>query len=367
MELTLITAYYDLTEYEDRPEGKDRNNYMKWAEFLFKLDSNIVFFVSEKDYDYIKKKREENNKLEKTVIIKREYNELQFYNLREEIEEYLKENPIRNSTIKDTKNYIPLTWTKIYLVEEIIKKNPFKTEYFGWIDFGIHGVCHGDMKDIEDYSKCLKLYNKIRIMELRHIIESEISDLKEYTSLFRWKIAGGLWTGHYIYLKKFIDYFKHYMYILLSNRIVSHEEGIFGIIYYKHNEIFEPYYGNYWQILANYDKLRILDDVILWNITHTRQNNLLKESYNIIERVYLDKLEDLNIIQLIKILNEIIISGYYINKTDTTIYTKNIIKRIMTYSKEIISENIKSYKELILNNIKYYEYIDKDFLDILNI
>jgi len=39
----------------------------------------------------------------------------------------------------------------------------------------------------------------------------------------------------------------------------------------------------------------------------------------------------------------------------------------MTYSKEIISENIKSYKELILNNIKYYEYIDKDFLDILNI
>jgi len=56
MELTLITAYYDLTEYEDRPEGKDRNNYMKWAEFLFKLDSNIVFFVSEKDYDYIKKR-----------------------------------------------------------------------------------------------------------------------------------------------------------------------------------------------------------------------------------------------------------------------------------------------------------------------
>src|SRR5438309_9102317 len=97
MDLTLVTAFYDLNKYEKRPLEKTKNNYLIWAEFLFKLDINLVFFISGEDYLYIWKKRKAYNLLHKTMIIRREFDELKFYNMRDELAVYKKERPILNS------------------------------------------------------------------------------------------------------------------------------------------------------------------------------------------------------------------------------------------------------------------------------
>src|SRR3989304_6729497 len=143
--ITLVTAYYDLTEFEERPEGKDKKNYLMWAEYLFMLNINIVFFVAKEIAPYITSKRKYYGLLEKTLVIIKEFNEMPFYNLRNDIEKYIKEHPIKNRTIKDTKNYIPLTWSKVFFVEEVLRLNPFNTDFFGWIDFGIYNVCVSEM------------------------------------------------------------------------------------------------------------------------------------------------------------------------------------------------------------------------------
>ncbi len=117
MDLTLVTAFYDLNKYEKRPPEKTKENYMRWAEFLLKLDINLVFFVSNDEYSYIWKKRRDYNLLHKTLIIRREFNELKFYNVRDELAQYKRERPILNSLPnKDSPNYIILTWNKIFFV-----------------------------------------------------------------------------------------------------------------------------------------------------------------------------------------------------------------------------------------------------------
>lgn len=361
--LTLITAFYDLNKLEERPSYKSKENYMKWADFLFKLNVNIVFFVEKVDYSYIWAQRRKNNLSAKTLVISRSFKKNPFYHFKKELACYLFENPITNATIKDTTNYLPLTWSKIFFVEEIVNLNPFKTPFFGWIDFGIYSTSIYDLPKMDDYSQLFiqdENNKKIRILELRKIIKEEIEDIHVYTSLFRWKIAGGLWTGHKTYIDQFINLFKENLFMLLANRIAAHEEAIFGILFYYHRSIFEPYYGNYYQILVNYPKIQKPDDLIIWNIKFANSHKLFKDAIIICNRLIKDCFKKLSAEQRFIIFDQLIIAYFYVDKSKCSYYVERWIY-ILKKDKEQYPFFLEN-KNRIFNNIKFLDGC-KEYLD----
>jgi hypothetical protein len=255
MSLTLVTGFWDLNKYENRLHEKNKANYMEWAKLIFGLDINIVFFVSKEDSFYIWKERNNRGFSNKTLILEREFNELPFWGLHSDFTKFRAEKPIGNTFYgKDSVNYSMVTLSKVYLVEEVIDSNPFGTDYFGWIDFGLNHVVKGRIP--ENLAEILKpTTKKIKILQLRAMGNSEFDSLESYFRLHRLKIAGGLWIGHTSTMKIFINLFKKYLYQAMSYRVCTLEEEIFSLLLHKHRDIFSTYYGDYYQILNNYEKL----------------------------------------------------------------------------------------------------------------
>lgn len=358
MSITLVTAFYDLNKYEKRPSDRNRSNYLEWAEFLFKLKINIVFFVEEDDKNYIIYKRMTYGNEDRTKVISRNLLELPWNGNNRDIEIYLKEHPIKNGTKdKDSNMYLSLTWNKTYFVDEIIDDNPFNSEYFGWIDFGIYHVVKNKMplQEInEDFF--IPENDKIKVMELRCVTENEIKDINRYTSYFRWKIAGGLWVGHKSYLRKFTRAFKSQLYRLLSMRIAAHEETIFSIIYYFNRELFDPYYGDYWDILANYKKTRFVNR-IFDNIILSKNSG----SYNNVETIGLKLLNDcyneLTPLRKFTLFDELTSCTFYIDIERSNMYVEMWLEKLEEDREHL--EVLRRNKERIRNNLYFYDNKEK--------
>lgn len=353
MDLTFVTCFYDLNKFELRPSLKTKENYMVWAEFLFQLDMNIVFFVSNEDYPLIFEKRMQYGLLEKTLIIAREFSDLKFYCLRDELAEYKKENPILNSEPnKDSPNYIILTWNKIFFVEEVINLNHFNSTHFGWIDFGLWNVIKYDMP--ANVIETLKpRTDKIKILQLRNVFNKEVQNLKEYASLFRWKIAGGLWTGGKNVLLDFFKLFKAHLFKMMSLRLFCHEETLFALTYINNKHLFESYYGNYYQILINYEKINNPVELIFENISNSRDNHDHENAFIIACKIYNGCFNILPINKKYFIYDEIIINGYYFGKEITIPYINNFINDLeINQELQIL---IIQQKTRFLSNIEFFD------------
>lgn len=141
-DLTLVTAFYDLSKYEKRNIEKSIDNYFMWAEFLFALDINLVIFIPSEYNQRVISARKKYNLLGKTLIILKEFENLAHIDNLGQLEQYFNEtNVLLDNTVvkaRYTTKYAIINWNKLYFLEEIVKLNPFKTNYFGWIDFGIY-------------------------------------------------------------------------------------------------------------------------------------------------------------------------------------------------------------------------------------
>ena len=60
MDITIVTAFYDLNKYEQRVDWRSKNNYLLWGEFVLKMPINIVFYVEHDMYSFIWKKKEKD-------------------------------------------------------------------------------------------------------------------------------------------------------------------------------------------------------------------------------------------------------------------------------------------------------------------
>jgi len=362
MSLTLVTAFFDLNKYETRETHKSKENYIKWAEFLFSLDINIVFFVEKDLADHVFQRRKHFGNKDKTVVITKVFEELPWNGCNPDIDTYLKEHPIVNGTLnKDSRRYLSLTWNKLYMVEEIMINNPFDSQYFGWIDFGIYNVAANKMPpELLDDSFFIPKTNKIKVMELRCVSPIETEDVYEFTSRFRWKIAGGLWVAHNEPLTEFINHFKAQLYDLLSKRIAVHEETIFSLVYCNHKDLFDPYYGDYWDILANYNTLTYTSRVFE-NIELSKNIGLYDNVERICTKIISDCYDTLSSDQKFTVFDELTLNSYYVDVSKSRQYVLQWLDKLKNDNEQL--EYVTVHLDRLKNNFSFYdnseELIDK--------
>lgn len=326
-DLTLVTMYYDLKKYEKRTQ----HYYLTLPSITYDLDINIIFFTESDFHDTIWKERKKRNLLHKTLIIIKEFNELEYMADKNLLEKNFSNMPDYIRTNKDSINYMILVWNKIFFLEKGIKMNPFDTNYFGWIDFGlefrIRRFKPSQVENIFD-----KITKKIKICETSNC---GLSDLENYNfcDVKAHRTAGGIFTGNSYYLSLLIQYFKETLTDIINNNKLSLEESIIWIILKKHPEIFKPYYGWYDTLLINYDTYKCGKGQIINVIYLYFMQKKYVEVVKICEEILLSDLRFISYQNLFDLFDMYSISAYYLNVN----YGKNVFMKFF----KIISLNPK--------------------------
>jgi hypothetical protein len=264
---TFVTALIDLEE--KRPDGKDSNRYFELFNLLASTGIPLCVYISQKFDDKLKtiSNKYSNVKIMKIVNLSDTWT----YNI---ANKYKLNLPNNRCLIKDTNNYMIAINSKIEFSHNAIHNNPFNTNHFAWIDFGIFHVFHNHKSSTDMLVKISKqkLIDKLLVFPGVWSIESkhENYNLQFLIDNVNWRFCGGFFIGDKYSLldmwKKYKNYFEKF--ISETNKIVwevniwtametftdwspkwyqaSHDDSII----FLPDEYFVPWINIYWWIIV---------------------------------------------------------------------------------------------------------------------
>lgn len=256
-ETTIVSFYLDLSKYEHR--RKTSQHYLENCKGFLKLPYPMVLFLDEAFYETALNIRKEHGLEKYTKIIKLEFTDLQKNSYLEKLEssynqkfESCQGRGIASyNKDKDTPKYMILNNSKYDIIKEAIKLNPFSSQEFSWIDFGILGC----IKDFEGLKTTLSLKNeKICIP---YIIPKTVH--KDYDKFFgsNWYyVCAGFMSGSIEAWNKFFPHFDNLFETVINQGYYGNEEAFLGHLLVEKTELFEPYYSDYYGIFRNRNYLK---------------------------------------------------------------------------------------------------------------
>jgi hypothetical protein len=245
---TFVTAFYPIRELENNTGTKIKKTeeYFQLGEFVCSLRADLVIFTNEA----CKEKLEEMTKLRSfgTKIIVREFHELPFFKHRDKLEKIRKEYKIYNlNETKDTTFYTILTHSKMDFIKEICETNPFGTNRFCWIDFGI---THTAQEPETIYRWMKHIPEKTKFMTVNHL---EQTDYKNYFHQIYHNVAAPIISGSSPYLLSFCEKYNKCVEKMFNDCWWQLEEAIMSIVQRENPGDFEYYIGEYHSVIRNYD------------------------------------------------------------------------------------------------------------------
>jgi len=160
---------------------------------------------------------------------------------------------------KDTLEYLILMCNKTEFMREAIATNPFGTEGFVWVDFGMKHVCP-EVSDAE-YSGLLETLSSKPLLEeeFRSVRIARIWDLEQQPSghvLYdiQWYFSGGVFGGTAATLIEFADKTRaKCLEIVDEHGLLTWEVNVWYLIWLENKELFFSYHN--WhdvRLLTNY-------------------------------------------------------------------------------------------------------------------
>jgi hypothetical protein len=324
---------------------------------VLQLDVPIVFFVSDETGAYILEKREAYGHRDKTLVVRRDYERLPLTDRNPDIQTCLDERDVDlGGAFRNGAAFHTLTWNKIYLVEEVVAANPFCTEYFGWIDFGLYRVVEDYLPDTLDEAFFTPPTRKVHLMELQWTSDRELEDIRAFSNTLPFKIAGGFWTGHVSALEPFIKGFKACLHELLSQRIVLLEEVIFSILYNRHQELFSPFYGNYYHLLINYRKTTVVCEWMFQNIEHCIRHRCWEHVDDVCTKLYREAYHHMSPEQRFVLFDRWSYSSYYFDRERSGRRVAEWLARLESDPEQLAF--VEEHRPRILKNLSYYDESD---------
>ena len=349
-EPTIVTAFYNIRELEQNnsPNNRAIHEYLELSKkFILRLPYSLVIYIdtttsSHEIYEFIEKNRLYKYK---TRIIREPFEHTYFYKDIHRIRELQQIYTIYNGRLDhETPHYIVLNNNKFWWMEQTIAQNPFSSERFIWMDFGINHVASNTEKI---HTWIHNIPEKIRQMCVNPLTESN-----DYASVFK-KIyhhyAGGLFSGSTEYMNKYINAFKQTTEKIYNENWYQIDEAIMTIVHNENPEWFDDYYGDYNGIICNYR-----EPELSWHLIFNAIKKYLDKNQNNAQKI-LDYMEPA-IIQ--SKYNEN--SNYFIKASILcNYYTNNKMLKpcvIDIINKELRAGNIdmQSLLRENQNNINYY-------------
>ncbi len=233
---TIVSAF--ISDINHKIDGK-LHQFYEWGKPLLKSDVPKIIFVDIVMYNMIQEEdyNEENTKL---IIIDKSF--LYMYDY---VDQLVNFNLNTNNKLKDTPDFMFMMCGKTEWLKRAIIYNPFKTDHFIWLDFGLRHVfkCSDDEFTQKINNMKYKIYNDIRVGHIWDLNIDYISYCKYdiYKDIL-WYFAGGVLGGGKDELLKFADLVKHQCIdIMVNHNTIMWEVNVWYIIYNYNRDIFNPY------------------------------------------------------------------------------------------------------------------------------
>ena len=231
---TIVSAF--VTGVNQRKD-LDISNYIEFGKKLLLIDVPKVIFIEEPIFQMYYK----NEKYPKTIFIMMNRFNIYLYDYIDQITDF---HIHSSKPEKDTVDFLFVQCNKTEWVRTVAKNNPFKTEQFVWIDFGIYHIVRNDIlfeKTIQNISQmeC----SKVSICSCWNLRLPFVRNIHKDVA---WYFAGGIFGGEPEYLIQFADKMKEktIKYIQEQKSLVW-ETNLWYLIYKENPEIFTPYLADH--------------------------------------------------------------------------------------------------------------------------
>jgi FkbM family methyltransferase len=290
--VTIVTGIWDIKR-EELTEGWSRNfqHYLNNLEKLLKTQDNMIIYIEEKYYNFVKQRRNDSN----TSIIIREldwfknngdlYEKVQ--KIRTNPDWYSQSGWLVESTQAKLDMYNPLVMSKMFLLNDASILDPFNSDYMVWVDGALTNTVHeGYFWKDNIISKFEKYLNKFSFVCFPYDGKVEIHGFKyaeicSYSEGIVNKVArGGIFGGPKSLIPTVNNFYYGLLNETLNKGLMGTEESIFTIMTYKYPELIQYFeieknglLGTFFENLKNetLEPKQEKTDVIKQNL-HTRNN-----------------------------------------------------------------------------------------------
>jgi len=354
---TIITSFYDIRSLENGNISagvKKLDTYLNLSsKFILSLEYPLIIYTEEKLVDKIWSIRpKEYHNI--TTIISKPLSDIYYYKYVNKIKELQNSYIIKNRSLeKDTPFYTVLVNNKFWFIEDALELNPYNSEKFLWMDFGINHVAE-NTESIRRWFRSMP--DKIRCLEVN--LNFDNNNYKEYFTEIRHNVAGGIISGTKENMLKYIKLCQDKCTSILDEEWYQLEEAIMGMVTRDNPDLFDNFYGSFNNYIIGYDGCFELqkswtENTLFHMITSCLNNrNYLKCQHilNYMKTNYLYGNKKGNYIK------NYIICNFYINKT----LNQDIINSL-----SILPLNIKFIQDN-LTNLKFYINCD-ELIELFNL
>ena len=215
--------------------NRNIEKYIEWGKKLCNININKVIFIEE----YIFNTYFINEKYPLTTFIFTSKEELYLYKYTDN--DLINFNKLFINKLKDTIEYMYVQCSKTEWVKTAIEINPYNSEQFIWVDFGIyHMINNEELFNKLIYDLGNKSYKNIRIAS------GNIFNIKYVYTYIQWLFLGSIFGGHKDKLLEFADLMKKKCIDIITNqKTIIWEINIWSLIYLENKDLFNRYIANH--------------------------------------------------------------------------------------------------------------------------
>lgn len=272
---TFVTAFYDLPAIDNNPKRRSKSTYFKLFEGINLIRHPLIIFIEKKNFDELSKiicNLKDDNLIKKRKILIKEFNELYYYKKYTEIQNYSfydEYNPNHESH-----RYTIVMLSKIHLVTEVAKLNPYNTTHFAWIDFGISHVTYIDPVIIDNI--VANIPDKFKVGAISPINKTSVQNRKEYHSKICTYSIGGFFTTSGINAFKYQEMFDKEADVMFNLKYSNTDEQITSILISENEDFFDLYPSGGYCPFDNYCNITKDEKGVVYMIELCRMRNLHK-------------------------------------------------------------------------------------------
>jgi len=247
--VTIVTAFFDINRSQNG-DGRTIDQYAEWIKQTLLLNCNLYVVTEEKFKDLFIQFRPPQYKMCVQVI---DLTQLRFYKYVNRMKEIMESAEYKNR-IQDPDRiecrlpeYNVIQYSKFHCLELAIHNNPFRTDYFAWMDAGLSrffldvdiNVPYPGPRFVEH----IKLYPNYLYIQKRVDLERFPMDED-----FIWRsdnlLSGGMFCGGIKIIRALSRMVEHvFVKEMLDKNNVNNEQVTLAIIWKNYPHLFRPMLG----------------------------------------------------------------------------------------------------------------------------
>ena len=136
------------------------------------------------------------------------------------------------------------------MLNQTIAENPFSSNHFAWINICIERMGYKNLIHLDE--TLTNLRDKFSTCYIDYVPESLVRDVPEYYRFGRCSMCSGFFTGNANYMNQFCTKLLNKFVEFVDMGYGHADEQLFSAVYFDIPEIFDFYYGDYFQMITNY-------------------------------------------------------------------------------------------------------------------